>query len=258
MSMGAALSGFVGTSVSAADQLAVGSMMGIHPETGVEMLPEHAFQFLPENIQDSIQIGWESKPVPAMSHALMQWGGNEGRDITFEVVMFRHMRPVNYQPSSFGAPKESPSNEVNQPFNVNIEYMVSWFRAFCYPSYGQKIGNYRRPISPPLCLLNLPGLALNEDGGDVILTVMTSCDVTYEKAFPNGQPRSVRLSLAFKQIVQDPRNGLTFKSQDDLRGARKKFRDESLYGKPTKRLGDTAALNLDVNNALSALDSVKL
>ena len=188
---------------------------------------------MPESVQDSIQIGWESKPVPAMSHALMQWGGNEGRDIAFELVMYRHMRPVSYQPSSFGAPKESPLNEVNQPHNVNIEYMVSWFRAFAYPSY-EEIGNYRRPVSPPLCLLNLPGLALNEDGSDILLTVMTSCDVTYEKAFPNGQPRSVRLSLGFKQIVQDPVLGLTFKSQTDMNNALTKFSDLALYGRPTE------------------------
>jgi hypothetical protein len=220
-------------------------MMGIHPETGAILLPEHSFQFMPENVQDSIQIGWETKSVPAMSHGLVQWGGNEGRDIAFELVMYRHMRPVSYQPSSFGAPKESPSNEVNQPHNVNIEYMVSWFRAFAYPSY-EEIGRYSRPVSPPLCLLNLPGLALNEDGSDILLTVMTSCDVTYEKAFPNGQPRSVRLSLGFKQIVQDPILGLTFKSQTDMSNARRKFGDESLYGKPTA----IGAASLNTNSTL--------
>jgi hypothetical protein len=213
-----------------------GSMMGIDPEDGSEVLPEHAFQWMPETLTDAIEIGWEPKQVPGMSHALMQWGQNGGRTFSFEVVFYRHMQVADKQPG-VAFLSENPDSDENRKYNPNIEYMVSWLRAFCYPTYVDG-GDFRRPKSPPICILNLPNVALNEDGTDIVFCVMTQCDVTYEKLFPNGAPRVVRVSLALKQVVQDPRAGANpyrFKGQAELAAARERFSEVAKFGKPVNQ-----------------------
>ena len=236
-SLGGAAAGYASAALTSTGRAAQASMMGIDPETGEMVLEEQAFQFWPESVQDSIEIGWEPKQVPAMSHSLMQWSGNGGRTFSFELEMIRVMKPLAKQPTPFGLPPEDPANEANQPFNVNIEYMISWFRSFCYPFYEETAAGVRRAKAPPIAILHMPNMALNEDGSDIIFAVVTGCDVTYEKSFSDGQPRQVKLSLTLKQVIENPVRGgkpFNFKGQAELRGAREnKFsRFPELYGKP--------------------------
>jgi hypothetical protein len=233
-SLGGAAAAASAAGLTSTARQARASMMGIDPETGTTILDEQAFQFWPETLQDSIEIGWEPKQVPAMSHALMQWGSNGGRTFSFELEMIRVMKPLGKQPSPLGLPPENPMNEANQPFNVNIEYMVSWFRAFCYPDYQENAVGIRRAKSPPIAILNMPNMCLNEDGSDIIFAVMTGCDITYEKLFSDGQPRMVKVSLTFKQVIENPQQGgklYNFKGYKEFKQARIKFADETLYGK---------------------------
>jgi len=210
------------------------SMMGIDSESGEMALPEHAFQWWPESFSDSIEIGWEPKQVPGASHAIMQWNSNGGRSFSFDVLLYRNMEPLAVQSElsvfGIGAALPDPSNDDNAKFNINIEYMVSWLRSFCYPRYIRGTGSdgstvVTRVVAPPIAILNLPNMALNEDGGDTVFGVVTACDVTYEKLFPNGQPRAVKVSLTLKQVVQDPqRNGrqaIRFKGYPELKTAQK-------------------------------------
>jgi hypothetical protein len=234
------------------------SMMGIHAETGKEALPEHAFQWMPETFSDTISVGWEEKTLPGMSSAIMQWGSNGGRSFSFEAVFYRQMLPEDQQRrvlasgplgalvgavagavGSTGTAGQlvDPTSEENAPYNTNIEYMVSWLRAFCYPEYSlQRNGSgiVTRPIAPPIALLNIPNMALNEDGSDVVFCVMTECGVTYEKLFPNGQPRVVKVSIGLKQVVQNPKQGsrpIAMKSIDVLTKAQARFAaNPSKYG----------------------------
>lgn len=222
-------------------KLSRASMMGIDPETGAEVLPEYSFQFLPETISDAIEVGWDSKQVPGVSHGIMQWSSNGGRTINFELVLFRMMLPSDQQPSLLGGMKADPDSEENRRYNLNIEYMISWLRSFCYPIYTEGSGNLRRAKSPPICILNLPNLCLNEDGSDTIFTVMTGCDVTYEDCFPNGSPQVAKVALSFKQIIQDPRSGrpsFNFKTVETLKEAQVlKFSDEGRYGLMPRKVG---------------------
>ena len=121
------------------------SMMGIDSETGTEALPEHAFQWWPESFSDSIEIGWEPKQVPGASHAIMQWNSNGGRSFSFDVLLYRNMEPLAVQNElsifGIGASLPDPSNDDNARFNINIEYMVSWLRSFCYPRYVSGTGS---------------------------------------------------------------------------------------------------------------------
>jgi len=251
-------------------------MMGIDAETGITVLPERAFQWFPESFSDSIEIGWEPKQVPGASHAIMQWSANGGRTFSFETLLYRNMAPLDLQRKqaelsgptiAVGTPGSNttltpieaflpnPSDPSNAPYNINIESMVSWLRAFCYPRYvtGQGFGGTKitRPVSPPIAILNLPGMALNEDGSDILYCVMTGCDVTYEKLFPNGQPRVVKVSLTLKQVVQNPKNAnsIQFVGFDTLKNARKGFDgNPNAYGE--------VELRQDVTSVLAALNKI--
>lgn len=225
------------------------SMMGIDSETGEEVLTEHAFQWWPESFSDSIEIGWEPKQVPGSSHAIMQWNSNGGRSFSFDVLLYRNMEPTSVQEGLTalstigGALLPDPNNDDNARFNINIEYMVSWLRAFCYPRYIKGTGAdgrtaVTRVVAPPIAILNLPNMALNEDGGDTVFGVVTACDVTYEKLFPNGQPKAVKVSLTLKQVVQNPQpnnliGAIRYKGIGTLKKAQEKFRAETdVYGIP--------------------------
>jgi hypothetical protein len=91
----------------------------------------------------------------------------------------------------------------------------------------------------------MPNMGLNEDGSDIIFGVVTGCDVTYEKLFSDGQPRIVKVSLTFKQVIENPLPGgnqYNFKGQAELAQARAKFSDAALYGKtnPVKQINSPA------------------
>lgn len=220
------------------------SILGLDPSDpgGTKvLLPERAFQYWPESVQDGIEIGWQTKDIPGSSHALVQWGGNNGRTITFEVRLSRMMKPVeDRSPLEFILDPfklTAPGNEYPmsaRPFNVDIESEIRFLRAFCYPSYATLDGA-SVSYPPPIALLCLPGMGLNEDGSDVIAAVMTTCDVTYTLAFPNGKPRMASVSLAFRQVVQSKVDGVLWRGIGSERGGLNtyKFREPDTIGSYT-------------------------
>ena len=250
------------------------SMMGISAENGDTVLDERAFQWWPESFSDSIEVGWEPKQVPGSSHAIMQWNSNGGRTFSFETLLYRNMAPIALQQQQASLTQlasaalfPNPSDPENAPYNVNIESMISWFRAFCYPTYvsGQGFGSttITRAVAPPIAILNLPNMALNEDGSDIVYCVMTGCDVTYEKLFANGQPRVAKVSLTLKQVVQNPslQRAINYVGKGTLDSARKDKFDASAnanrYGAVRRQTANNSVLTNDVNAVLSALNSIK-
>ena len=197
--------------VAATDQLklAKASIAGLDPVSGgfVQGLEERAFQFWPETVEDTFASGWVPKEIPGASHSLMQWRGNDGRTITFELPLRRYM---DYDQHGILVARADPGNSWNRPFNENVDYAIKYFRAFMYPIQKQNAGTIQ---APPIAILHFPGMALNEDGSDHIFTVMTQCDVSYEKGFPEkGYTRSAKLALSFKQVVQGVNGQINFKS----------------------------------------------
>jgi hypothetical protein len=167
-------------------------------------IPERAFQFWPESFQDTIEVGWEFKSIPGASHAIAQWGSNNGRTFSFEVVLARFMKDVA---------KRNAMEKLLDPFgmtdpngdkyhNVDVAAGIRYLRAYCYPLY-KKGDKFIEAHPPPIAILNAPGMDLNEAGGDAVYAVMTGCDVTYKMLFPDGTPRLATVSLTFKQVVQD-------------------------------------------------------
>lgn len=184
------------------------SMAGINPKTHelFSWLNERTFQFWPESISDTIEIGWSFKDIPGMSNALAQWSSNGGRTITFEVHLARLMKPEGSR-NRFESFLPGPNNtrpSDSPGYNVDIVQEIKWLRAFCYPFYDLDNG-FITASSPPVSILCIPGHSLGDaTGNDCIYAVMTGCDVTYTLAFPDGTPRRASVSLTFRQIVQDP------------------------------------------------------
>ena len=175
------------------------SIAPIHPRTGELLDDERAFQFWPESIQDSIEIGWSFKEIPGASHGLAEWGSNGGRTLSFEVPVVRTMLYANDQPKfAFLSvdPQSTATHDLNR-LNEGVAAFIMYMRSFCYPIQDNGV-----VISPPISALCCPNMRLNEDGSDVFYGVMTGCDVTYERLFQNGEPSVAKLSLSFKQVVQ--------------------------------------------------------
>lgn len=192
--------------------MSIAGVSPIEPDNGL-MLPERTFQHWPESVTDSIDVGWNFKDIPGMSHALAQWASNGGRTITFEVQFHRFMKPVASRnafekildPFNLNTPNSELPKD-NRLYNVDVAAEIRYLRGFCYPSY-KDVEGYRTAFPPPIAMLNIPGHALGDaTGNDVIYAVMTGCDVTYMLAFPDGTPRRASVSLTFRQVVQDPIN----------------------------------------------------
>lgn len=176
---------------------------------------ERALQYWPASIQDGIDIGWNFKDLGGASSALAQWSSNNGRTISFDVQLSRYMMPKSSRNGlieNFHAGFEEPGNQNpkdNRPYNVDIKEQIKFLRGFCYPSYVD-IEGIVSSVPPPVMILNIPNLGLNETGGDSIYCVMTGCDVTYNLLFRDGTPRRATVSLTLRQIVQTP-TGVRFK-----------------------------------------------
>lgn len=189
--------------------MSIAGVDSVYP--GTILLPERSFQYWPESISDTIDVGWNFKDIPGASHALAQWSGNAGRTITFEIQLHRFMKPVAsrsvFEKILDPIELNTPSSEYlrdNRPYNVDVAAEVKYLRAFCYPSFKDLEG-YRTSYPPVIGMLSVPGHRLSDtDEGDVIYVIMTGCDVTYLLAFPDGTPRRASVSLTFRQVIQDP------------------------------------------------------
>lgn len=175
---------------------------------------ERALQYWPETISDTIEVGWSFREVGGASHALAQWASNGGRTIAFDVRLTRYMMPTESRSTieSVKAGFEAPDNQNpkdNRPYNVDIKEQIKFLRGFCYPSY-QELEGIVNTLPPPIMILDVPRMGLNEAGGDTIYCLMTGCDVTYNLVFRDGTPRSATVSLTLRQIVQT-KDGVKFK-----------------------------------------------
>ena len=195
------------------------SIAGVSPVDGSLILPERTFQFWPESISEDPEIGWQFKSIPGATHALAQWTQNGGRTFSFEVVFSRYMLPVEQLSSVerlLSAGMTSPGASLphdNRVMNISVREQVQYLRQYYLPTYVQS-GEVTVASPPPIAVLCAPNMGWNEDGRDVIWTVMTQCNVNHKLLFPSGELRLVTVSLAFRQAVQWPAHGLVMKDRN--------------------------------------------
>lgn len=153
-----------------------------------------AFQHWPDQIQDSEGTNYSSKVIPGGNRPLYQWVSGGERQISFTAVFTRD------QMEAFAA------SEAGR-HNVDIISAVNWLRSMKAPTYED---GALYPTPPPIMYLVVPnhGLGQRSEGQDYLLVIMTQCDVTWKRSFPDGTPRVVEVSLTFNEVVQNPYTGI--------------------------------------------------
>lgn len=177
-----------------------------------DLTPEgRDFQFWPESISDTISVDYANKQVAGGSHALKHWVSNQGRTLSFTVMLARDMGRQADVPALFKP--VNPQSDERKQWNRDVRQDIAWLRSFCYPTYGRGASTVASP--PPLAFLQAEGMGLAHDGGDGIFCVMTSCTVNYVRTFENGIPRQATVDLSFDEVVQ--KDGLVeFHNRDDI------------------------------------------
>lgn len=194
------------------------SIAGVSPVDGSIIVPERTFQFWPESVTEEPEIGWQFKDIPGASHALAQWTQNGGRTFSFEVVFSRFMLPVEQLSTvekllslGLNTPGATMPKD-NQPMNVSVKQCMQYLRMYYLPDYVQS-GDVTVASPPPIAVLYAPNMGWNEDGRDVIWGVMTQCSMNHMLSFACGEPRLATASLAFRQVIQWPAQGVIMKNR---------------------------------------------
>lgn len=198
------------------------------------------FQYYPESVADSKQVGYQPKEVPGGSLPLYQWTTSGERTISFTAFLTTDIDHLvmqqtveTDQPTGARQGDQTPppgveirttsiSGSVNRVSerlraagalqrNPYIPAAIAWLRRFMLPRYGENVEVGVPLTQPPhKLLLHLTGTQIERGGGvggfsvpgGGILCVMTTCDVNYEKFFPSGNPRKVSVDLAFAEVPQ--------------------------------------------------------
>jgi hypothetical protein len=209
----------VGSSVS--ERRSKASLIALHPDDD-SPLSGFAFQYFPESISDTKGVNWQSKEIPGGSLPVYQWTASSERTISFTAQFSTDIDMVEVARGQIAARggtvagatlltssqdiKTTIQNTGQSDRNVDIRSAVAWLRSYMLPSYEN-----RRTVPPAKLKLNLPQSGIGLAGGysnatsqdaDSIICVMTSCEVTWEKFFPSGNPRLASVSLSFAQLPQ--------------------------------------------------------
>lgn len=171
-----------------------------------------AFQYFPESISDNKAVNWQTKEIPGGSLPVYQWVASGERTISFTAQFSSDidlaLLVTDVGAFAANAAKERLKSSGQGERNVDVRSAAVWLRQYMLPTYDSV---KQRTIPPAKLKLNLPQSGIGLAGGennftsqdaDSILCVMTSCDITWEKFFPSGNPRLASVSLAFAQIPQ--------------------------------------------------------
>jgi hypothetical protein len=200
------------------EKRSMATLISLKPDTD-EPDTAQAFQYFPETISDNKAVNWQSKEIPGGSLPVYQWVASGERTISFTAQFSSDIdlalllttdaeSNISTNTIAANAAKERLKSSGQGERNVDVRSAVVWLRQYMLPKYDSA---KQRTIPPPKLKLLLPKSGIGLAGGennftsqdaDSVLCVMTSCDVTWEKFFPSGNPRLASVSLAFAQIPQ--------------------------------------------------------
>jgi hypothetical protein len=167
-------------------------------------------QWFPETLTDSKDTDWQDRVVPGGSHPLLNWVSGGRRDISFMAQYTCDKDPgydsarakmagVGQKTIASGYPPGGKTIAGRRDLDIRAE--IDFLRQCMYPRYSTTAG--RRVLPPPVVRLTVDNLGWGPGGTNMIRTVMTQCEVTYNKLFPSGYPRLVEVSLGFAEVVQE-------------------------------------------------------
>jgi hypothetical protein len=187
------------------------TLISLKPDTD-EPDTAQAFQYFPESISDNKAVNWQSKEIPGGSLPIYQWVASGERTISFTAQFSSDidlaLLVTDVGAFAANAAKERLKRSGQGERNIDVRSAAVWLRQYMLPTYDSV---KQRTIPPAKLKLNLPQSGIGLAGGennftsqdaDSVLCVMTSCDITWEKFFPSGNPRLASVSLAFSQIPQ--------------------------------------------------------
>ena len=158
------------------------------------------FQFLPETVQDNIQINYSDIELLGLSHPMKNWTSNGGRTISFDALFSRDIKPQADLPPENRV--VDPTDAANIEDNIDVAWSIACLRRLCAPRKGGADGSVQFAKAPPVLALTLTGMGLAANGGDTVFVVMTTCDVEYLRTFRDGRPRLARVGLEFAEVIQ--------------------------------------------------------
>jgi len=185
-------------------------LVSLDPFNDQPYYPGLRFQYYPASISDTKAVNYSQKAVPGGSLPLYQWINGGERIISF-TAMFSSDIDLSLASDAIGAGSlvdEVKANGVEDR-NVDIVAAVLWLRSMMMPVYTSHETVHTLP--PPKLYLNLPNTGIWASGGvsehhlasaQIVLCLMTQCDVEYKAFFPSGVPRLVSVQLSFAEIPQ--------------------------------------------------------
>ena len=127
-----------------------------------------------------------------------------------------------YQPASPRPRAGIPNNEKEDKHTVDVAAAVGWLRWLCHPDYprGKDFA-----MEPPFLNLVCPRTPIGRDMGDRMNCIMTQCDVTWKRWFPDGTPRLAEVQVSFAEVVQLPQSlgNIQFYGRSHLTGWQKRY-----------------------------------
>lgn len=152
-----------------------------------------SFQFWPATITDNEQVNYASKQIPGGNVPFYQWVSGGEHVVSFEAVFARDI----WAPNTGGLVYEEDKH------NVDVAAAVTWLRTLKRPAY---VDGVDFALPPSLLYLVIPNTPIGRNMSDRMLCLMTQCDVTYQKWFPDGTIRLAKVSLSFAETIQMPGN----------------------------------------------------
>jgi hypothetical protein len=180
-----------------------------------------AFQYFPEQINDSKGVNYSSRNIPGGSHPLYQFISGGDRTVSFTAIFTSDENPsppgllsalsggLTLSISSVTSMLGVGDNANKKKHVTNVDSAVIWLRSFIYPRYSNELGNpLGTVVAPPVVRLYLPNSNIHGStpNGSLVLDsidcIMNQCDVVYDSFYRNGAQRITTVNLSFHETIQ--------------------------------------------------------
>ncbi len=155
------------------------------PETG----NVRSFQFWPAEITDTSAVNYSAKTIPGANLPFYQWISGGEHKVAFSTMF---AADIKYD--------QGVTSDPEDKHTVNVAAATQYLRSLKEPTYVQ---GKEYALPPPALYLCIPNVPIGPGLNDRMLCVMTQCDITYKKEFPDGTPRLAEVSLEFAEILQN-------------------------------------------------------